>query len=336
MTLPPGKIPVDILKEVIFKNLGAKRGEVAVGPAAGIDGAVVDVGDKSLILSMDPITGALERIGWLAVNINANDISTFGVEPALFLSCILLPEKADRRTVEIISSQMNKAAQGLGMAIVGGHSESTPGLVNPIVAGCAMGTAEKGKYVTAAGAKEGDRIIITKTAGIEGTAILAADREEKLRETIRSSTLKSAREFFSRISVTKEASIAFKTGGVHAMHDPTEGGIAGGIHEIADASNLGFKILEQRIPVAKETLEICEAFEIDPLYLIASGSMLIAARKEAADEIEKSLKKSGIAASVVGEFLPSSENRIVKWKNGAETELARPTCDHLWVALAKQ
>ena len=336
MTLPPGKIPVDLLKEVIFKNLGAKRNAVALGPAAGIDGAVINVGNKSLILSMDPITGALERIGWLAININANDVSTFGVEPAFFLSCILLPEKADRKTVEIISSQMDKAAKSLGMAIVGGHCESTPGLTNPIVVGCAMGMTEKGNYVTAAGAKAGDKIMITKTVGIEGTAILASDREEKLRKTVRSSTLKSAKGFFSMISVAKEAALAFKTGGVHAMHDPTEGGIAGGIHEVADASNLGFKILEDRIPVAEETVEICKAFEIDPLYLIASGSMLIAARKDAADDIAKKLTKSGISTSVVGEFLSSSENRIVERKNGVENELARPTCDHLWVALARK
>jgi hydrogenase maturation factor len=252
------------------------------------------------------------------------------------LSCILLPEEADRKTIETISSQMDKATKGLGMAIVGGHCESTPGLTNPIVVGCAMGMAEKGNYVTAAGAKAGDKIMITKTAGLEGTAILATDREEKLRKTIRSSTLKRAREFFTMISVAKEAAVAFKTGGVHAMHDPTEGGIAGGIHEIADASNLGFRIFEERIPVAKETVEICGAFEIDPLYLIASGSMLIAARKGATDEIKKSLIKSRIEASVVGEFLPSSEDRIIKRKNGAKEKLARPICDHLWVALAKR
>ena len=336
MALPPGKIPVEILKEVIFNSLGAKRDEVAIGPAAGIDGAVINVGSKSLIVSMDPITGALQRIGLLAVNVNANDVSTFGVEPAFFLSCILLPEKTDRKTVETISSQMHKAAKDLGMAIVGGHCESTPGLTNPIVVGCAMGVTKKENYVTAAGAKAGDKIIITKTAGIEGTAILAADRAEKLRKTVRSSTLKRAKEFFSMISVAKEAVIAFKTGGVHAMHDPTEGGIAGGIHEVADASNLGFKIFENRIPVAKETSEICEAFRIDPAYLIASGSMLIAARKDFADDIKKALTKSGISASVVGDFLPSADDRIVKRKNGFETELPRPTCDHLWIALAEQ
>lgn len=336
MSLPPGKIPADLLKEVIFKNLGAKRDEVVLGPAAGIDCAVINLGDKSLIVKTDPITGALERIGWLAVNVNANDVSTFGVEPAFFLSCMLLPENADRKTVEIISTQMDKAAKELGMAIIGGHCESTPGLRKPIVVGCAMGVTEKGQYVTAAGAKAGDRILMTKTAGIEGTAILASDRKEKLKKTLNPSALKAAQEFFAKISVTKEALTAYRSGGVHAMHDPTEGGIAGGIHEIADASNLGFKIFEERIPVAKETLQICRVFNINPLYLIASGSMLIAARMEFAESILNNLRKKETPATMVGEFLSSPEKRIIVRKNGTEQELERPVSDHLWAALAKR
>ena len=182
MKLPPGKIPIEILKEVVFKNFGAQRGEVILGPAAGVDGAVLDVGNKNAIVSMDPITGAVERIGWEAININANDVATFGVEPAFFFSCIMLPENADSKIVETISTQMNTAAKELGIAIVGGHCESTPGLANPIVVGCIMGLTEKGKYVTAAGAKAGDKLILTKSAGIEGTAILATDREEQLKK----------------------------------------------------------------------------------------------------------------------------------------------------------
>jgi len=334
MTLPPGKIPAEILKQVVFENLGAKRKEVTLGPAAGIDSAVIDLGDKSLITKMDPITGALERIGWLAVNVNANNISTFGVQPSFFLSCILLPEKSKRKTVEIISTQMGRAAKELGMAIVGGHCESTPGLKNPIVVGCAMGLTEKGNYVTAAGAKAGDYIILTKTAGIEGTAILASDRKDKLK-TMRSSALKKAQEFFTKISVTKEALTAYHSGGVHAMHDPTEGGVAGGLHEMADASNLGFKISEEKIPIAKETLQICDAFDIDPLYLIASGSLLISADKNLTKNILRSLKDKEIPATVIGEFLPSPKERIITRKDGTEEKLARPVSDHLWVALAK-
>lgn len=334
MTLPPGKIPAEILKQVVFENLGAKRKEVTLGPAAGIDSAVIDLGDKSLITKMDPITGALERIGWLAVNVNANDISTFGVQPSFFLSCILLPEKSKRKTVEIISTQMDRAAKELGMAIVGGHCESTPGLKNPIVVGCAMGLTEKGNYVTTADAKAGDCIILTKTAGIEGTAILASDRKDKLK-TMRSSALKKAQEFFTKISVTKEALTAYHSGGVHAMHDPTEGGVAGGLHEMADASNLGFRISEGKIPIAKETIQICDAFDIDPLYLIASGSLLISADKKLTKNILRSLKDKEIPATVIGEFLPSPKERIITRKEGTEEKLARPVSDHLWIALAK-
>ncbi len=335
MTLPPGKIPIDILKQIVFKNLGAKRKEVTLGPAAGIDCAVIDLGDKSLIMKMDPITGALERIGWLAVNINANDISTFGVQPAFFLSCILLPKKSKRKTVEIICTQMDRAAKELGIAIIGGHCESTPGLKNPIVIGCAMGLTEKGNYVTAAGAKAGDKIILTKTAGIEGTAILASDREEKLKNTVTRSTIKKAQEFFEKISVTNEALTAYETGGVHAMHDPTEGGVAGGIHEMADASGLGFSIFEKEIPIATETLQVCKTFDINPLYLIASGSMLIAADTKSAEYIVSSLKKKNILATVIGEFLSSQNQRIIVKKNKTNEELARPVSDELWTALAR-
>jgi len=323
------------LKEVVFTNLGVKRKEVILGPSAGFDGAVIEVGNKSLIISMDPITGAIERIGWLAVTINANDVATFGVEPAFLSSCILLPESADRKTVETISVQMNEAAKDLGMAIVGGHCEVTPGLTNPIVVGCAMGITEKGNYVTAGGAKPEDKLVLTKSAGIEGTAILASDREKQLRKAVGASVLANAKRFFRQISVVKEAVIAFKTGVVNAMHDPTEGGVAGGVHEMADASNLGFKIFEEKIPVAKETLEVCRFFGIDPLYLIASGSMLIAARQDSANKVVETLEKNRMDADVIGEFLPSPERRLIRRRDNREEELARPVCDHLWLALEK-
>jgi len=333
--LPFGKIPVDILKEVVFKNLGVKREEVVLGPAAGFDGAVIDVGDKSLIVSMDPITGAIERIGWLAVNINANDVATFGVEPAFFSSCILLPENANRKTVETVCVQMNKAAKDLGIAIVGGHCEVTRGLANPIVIGCTMGVTEKGNYVTAGGAKPRDKLILTKSVGIEGTAILASDREKQLKKVLSASALENAKKFFNQISVVKEAITAVKTGGVNAMHDPTEGGVAGGIHEIADASNLGVKIREEKIRIQPETVKICEFFQIDPLQLIASGSLLITVNPNFADKVVKALEKNEIAAAVIGELLSSPKKRSITFKDGRLEKLVRPTSDHLWRALEK-
>jgi hydrogenase maturation factor len=336
MELPKGKIPIEILKEVVFKNLGIKRDEVALGPSAGIDGAVIEAGDRSLIVSMDPITGALERIGWLAVNVNANDIATFGVEPAFLFSCILLPEGADRKIVETICVQMNSAARELNMAIVGGHCEVTPGLINPIVVGCTMGITEKGNYVTSGGAKNEDKLILTKSAGIEGTAILASDKEKQSGKALSKEMLENAKGFFNQISVVREAMAAFKTGGVDAMHDPTEGGIIGGVYEMAEASNLGVRILEERIPVQPETALICKFFNIDPLQLVSSGALLIAAKPQTASKIIENLKQKKIQASIIGEFLKNPTDRTLVNRKREAKALPKPASDHLWIALSRK
>lgn len=335
MKLPPGKIPIDILKEVVFKNLGAERKEVILGPSAGVDGAVLDFGNKNVIVSMDPITGAVERVGWEAININANDVATFGVEPAFFFSCIMLPEGADSKIVENISTQMNIAAKELGIAIVGGHCESTPGLTNPIVVGCIMGLTEKGKYVTAAGAKAGDKLILTKSAGIEGTAILATDRQTQLSKIFSPAILESAKGFYNQISVVKDALTAYSAGGVNAMHDPTEGGILNGIHEMADAANFGVRVYEEKIPVEPETAKICRFYEIDPLQLISSGALLIAADPKAEDKIIDALCKQHIYADTIGEFNPNPNKRILIHKDDSVEMLPRPVSDHLWLALSR-
>ncbi|MEM3550870.1 MAG: AIR synthase family protein [Candidatus Bathyarchaeia archaeon] len=336
MRLPLGKVPVEVLKEVVFKNLGFKREEVVLGPSAGFDGAVINVDDKSLITSMDPITGAVERVGWLAVNVNANDVATFGVQPSYFSSCILLPEDADEKILEDICQQMDRASKDLEISIIGGHCEVTPGLKNPIVIGCAMGISAKGDYVTAGGAKPGDKLILTKEAGIEGTAILATERFNQLSKMgLNMKLLNSAQKFFERISVVKEGVSAFKTGGVNAMHDPTEGGVLGGIHEMADASNLGVKVFLNKIPVAIETQKICSFFQIDPLRLISSGALLIASKPESTSKIIKCLKAQRVEANVIGEFLDKAERRILVLDDGSEEVLPRPEYDHLWIALEK-
>jgi len=335
MKLPPGKIPIDILKEVVFKNLGANRREVILGPAAGVDGAVIDMGAKDAIVSMDPITGAVERVGWEAIIINANDVATFGVEPAFFFSCIMLPEGVDSKIIENISAQMDAAAKEIGVAIVGGHCEITPTIKSPIVVGCIMGLTEKGKYVTAAGAKAFDKLILTKSAGIEGTAILGTDRQEQLKKVFSPELLQAAQGFYKQISVVKDALTAYRAGGVHAMHDPTEGGILNGVHEMADAAGLGVHIHEDKITVEPETAKICRFYEIDPLQLISSGALLIAADAAAADNIISSLCKERIYADVIGEFTSNPNKRLLFKKDGSANILPRPTSDHLWLALSR-
>ncbi len=335
MKLPPGKIPIDLLKDIVFKNLGAHRGEVILGPTAGVDGAVLDMGNKTAIVSMDPITGAVERIGWEAININANDIATFGVEPAFFFSCIMLPEGSNSKIIEIISKQMDAAAKEIGVAIVGGHCEITPTIKSPIVVGCIMGLTDKGKYVTAAGAKSGDKLILTKSAGIEGTAILATDRQEQLSKVFPPELLQCAQGFYNQISVVKDALTAYRAGGVHAMHDPTEGGILNGIHEIADAAGLGVRIYEDKITVEPETAKICRFYEIDPLQLISSGALLIAADSEETENIVEQLCQEHIYADVIGEFTSNPNKRLLIKKDGLTDILPRPTSDHLWLAFSR-
>jgi len=335
MKLPHGKIPQKTLERIVLKYLGFKREEVVLGPAVGEDGAVVEIGDKAIVSSVDPITGAIERIGWLAVNICANDVATFGIEPKFFSSCILLPENSNEHLLEEICRQIDAAAKKLRIAVIGGHSEVTPELTHPVVVGYCVGVTEKGNYVTSGGAKACDKLILTKTAGIEGTAILATEKYEKLKKVIDNENLVSAQSFFDEISVVDDALTAFQCGGVNAMHDPTEGGIAGGIHEMADASKLGVKVYEEKIPIAKETLEICNYFKIDPLQLISSGALLISAEKNKSQKIVEKLEAEGIKASIIGEFIKDKEKRIIVRKNGKIEKLPRPKCDHLWIALER-
>ncbi len=333
--LPVGKVPVEVLRKVILTHIGARRPEVILGPSEGEDGAVLRVGDKIIVSSVDPISGALEKVGWEAVNISANDVATFGVKPIFFSSCILLPKKASVEVVESICGEIDSAAKALDMAVIGGHSEITPGLDHPIVVGFSMGITEPGEYVTSAGARPGDLILITKHVGLEGASILAADRYNLLRGVMSEDSLRIAKEFYRQISVVKEALLAFDTGGVTAMHDPTEGGLANGIHELSDASNVGFKVYEEKIPVASETREICNFFGIDPLQLISSGVLLATIRPEFEKRITTLLEKNGVETSIIGEVLASKEKRIIVRKDGTEAKLIRPLSDHLWKALAK-
>jgi hydrogenase maturation factor len=333
MKLPSGKVPPDILRTTVFQHLGAERNEVVVGPSLGVDGAVIKVGAVYVVSSMDPITGVMERIGWEAININANDVATFGVQPAFFSSCILLPETSTGKTVETICKQIDSGAKELGIAVIGGHSEITPNLTFPIVIGSCLGLSVDGNYVTANGAKPGNQLILTKSVGMEGAAILALDRGEMLTRELGLAMVEKARKLSDKISVVREALLAFGTGRVTAMHDPTEGGFAGGLHELADASNVGFRVFAEQISIADETEKICDFFQIDPLQLIASGSLLISVEKDSGSEVLGVLTRSGIEATVIGELLPSRASRFIVDRHGVEKHLVRPQSDHLWRAL---
>jgi hydrogenase expression/formation protein HypE len=334
MSLLLGKVPNKVLQEIVFRNLGAKRDDVVLNPSIGEDAAIVQAGNEFLAVSSDPITGAEEWLGWLAVHVSTNDVATRGVQPRWFNSIILLPKNSTAELVEKICTQMDKAASQLNVAIIGGHCEVTPGIEHPIVTGCAIGVAEEGKYVTCGGARIGDNIILTKGTGIEGTAILASDRRTELLKVFDENFLNQAENFFEKISVVKDALTAFKIGGVSAMHDPTEGGVAGGLHELADAANIGFNVYEEKILVSEETHKICAHFNVDPMQLISSGSLLIVAKEEKTDKIISSLSNNDVQSSIIGEVTKPALGRNLVTRTGEKTRLIRPVSDHLWRALA--
>lgn len=326
--LPPGKIPPEKLREIVFNRLGAPGERVIIKSDLGVDATAIDFGSSVLVASTDPITGAEERIGFYAVHINANDVATFGAKPKWFLVSILLPENADEALLAKIMDELHESAKKLGVAIVGGHTEVTPGLHRPIVVGTMLGEVSKEKLVTSNGAKPGDAIILTKWAGLEGTSIIASEREEELVKVFGREFVERAKSFISMISVVEDALTANEAG-VDAMHDPTEGGITNGLHEMADAAKLGLRVYAEKIPIREETLKICEFYGLNPLALISSGALIIAAPKENADGIISALEGKGINASVIGEFLEDKDSKVIV-ENGRERPLERPESDELW------
>ena len=330
----PGKVPPDILKKIVFSHLGVLDPSVLLGPRLGEDASLIQIGDKVIVVSTDPITGSVEDIGWLVVHVNANDIATFGVAPRWLLVSIMLPSGYKPLELAKIMKQIDEASRELGVAVVGGHSEVTERIDQPIIVGFMMGATEKDNYVTASGARTGDAILLTKTVAIEGTAILATEGYATLSKSISVDVIGKGRKLRERISVVKDGVVAFATGHVHAMHDPTEGGLAGGIHELCDASHVGFEIRSDDIPISSPTRRICETLEINPLELISSGSMIISCAAENANEVIHALESEGIAATRIGTIVSDPDHRKILI-NGSLVDMPRPKSDALWTALKK-
>jgi hydrogenase expression/formation protein HypE len=328
-----GKIPHSELENIIFKHLGVINKKVILGPKIGEDAAILKIGSKVIIISTDPITGATKNIGWLSVHINANDVASYGIKPSWYLCSILLPENSDKKLIKEIMNEIDKACRELKVAVIGGHSEISSQLNRPIVIGTMLGETDSGKYVTSSGAKNGDKIIITKSVGLEGTAILASEFERKLNSKINKRSLKRAKEFIRSISIVKDALTAMKEGGVTSMHDPTEGGLINGLWEIAEASDVGLQVYESEIPITMETKQICQIFGIDCLRLMSSGSLLITSRPEKSKKILNSLERNKIPAFVIGEINTKKVGRFLLEKDGKKVKIKPRAQDELYKAM---
>jgi hydrogenase maturation factor len=322
-----GKLSPDALRRLVLGKLGTRRADVLVHAAFGEDAAVIDFGAESCVLSADPITAAGERAGWLGVHVACNDIAAMGAAPVGVLATVLLPERADEALVSTIMDDMHQASTELGIEILGGHTEVTPGIAAPILSVTAVGRAPRQRIVRSSGARLGDALVLAKWAGLEGTAILATDGADALTGRVSAELIAAGQRCIDLVSVVREGLTAAELGAT-AMHDPTEGGVLGAVWEMAEASGLGFELDADLVPIQEETRAICEAFGVDPLKLISSGALLITCPDGSA--MVRGLEARALTATVIGRMLDAE--RIVL--RDGRREPAEPVWrDELWRVL---
>jgi hydrogenase expression/formation protein HypE len=308
-----GKLDFDDLRNIIINNKTIRRSEVKVRNDVGEDCSIIDFGDCEGIFSTDPITGANENVGKLAVHINCNDIASSGGEPIGILVTILAPTSSSLEEINKVMNEIDEEAAKIGVEIIGGHTEVTSAVNKMVISVTVIGKNLKGKSIKTAGAKVDDDIIVTKAIGLEGTYILINDYEERIQKKLSKEEIDFGKSLINKISVLEEGRIGGEFG-VNSMHDITEGGLLGGLFEVAMASNKGFKIFKDKIPMFDITKKVCAEFKIDPLRLISSGSMLITTKN--GEELVKQLREKGIDASIIGKIseqggvLVDKENEI--------------------------
>jgi len=325
--LPPGKLNSDYLSELIGK-IEIKDKDIVVGPGIGEDAAVIKINDRFVIVKSDPITFATERIGWYVVNVNANDIAAMGGTPRWFLVTILLPEgKTTKAMIEEIMDDLKKSCNELGISLIGGHTEVTPNLTHPILAGTMIGETNSNRLIKTDGVREGDLLFMTKGVAIEATSVIAREKKHEVIENFGEDFYLRCINFLENpgISVVKDAKLALESVNVTGMHDPTEGGVLNGAYEMARGVGLGLEIYLKSIPVYEETKILCSHFNISPYGAIASGSLLIAVDRRDGDKIERVFNKNnnhfGVPPiSYIGRFTRSGEPVFVM-KNGEREEI---------------
>ncbi len=328
--LPLGKLPPDLLEKMLSKA-PSHDPRVILGPGIGLDCAVLDVGESLLVLKTEPITFVTDAIGWYALQIAANDIATTGAAPRWYMATLLLPE---RRTtpalVEEISSQAYQACRELGVTIIGGHTEITYGLDRPIMVGTLIGEVSREKLITPLGARPGDRVLLTKGVPVEATAILAREFPQRLENAFTAEEVCAAQNFLYQpgISVLRDAQIAVAAGNVTAMHDPTEGGLAAALWEMAQACGHTIIFDPRQVKIPALSGRICRLFGLDPLATIASGALLITAPPQDAQAISAALQHASIDCAEIG-LVAEGAPEVRVAGEGERSLLPRPMRDEI-------
>jgi len=311
----------------VYSHGGKRNSRLVLGPGIGRDTAVVRLGKKLVVLTADPVTGTTKQIGEHSVHINANDIAATGAKPVWYMCTVLLPPSTSERSLARIMSGIDQVSRSLGITVAGGHTEVTRGLDRPLIAGFMIGEIG-GRVLSSANMRVGDWILMTKTAGIEGTAILASEYSERLKR-IKPAMVRKAQSLAKEISIVDEAMSISKIAGVHALHDPTEGGVLNGLWELAEASGLGIEVWADRIPLAAETSRICSELRLDPLKLMSSGCLLVAVAPHSVERVMKELRNHRVRVSEVGRVRPRAKGRFLL-KGGKKLDLVAVPQDELY------
>lgn len=324
-----GKLPPLLLEKYVWRRHGRDDPRVLVGPGIGEDAAVIEMGDRVLVLHSDPITEAVEGIGWLALNIAANDIAATGAKPLWASVTILLPEGFREELLDEITGDLHRAAEELGVSIVGGHTEEAPRLDRPILVVTMLGEAPRDRYVRTGGARPGDFVLVVKSAGLEGTAILARDFRGLLESHgVGRNLLERAAGFAADVSVVREALLLAELGAT-SLHDPTEGGLIGGLVEVALASGKTIELWEKDVPVRRETRAICGALGLDPLKLISSGALIATVPPDKLGRVEEALIRLGVEYGVAGRVRGGGAKLVIHRAGGGREEYVEPPIDEL-------
>lgn len=326
--LKVGKLDSDVLEKIVIGKIKNKRAEVLVHAGVGEDCATIDFGEYECVLSTDPITASVNDIGRLCIHISCNDIASNGIEPVGILLAVMLPEGTTEHDVSVIMEQAAEAAAECNVEIIGGHTEITKAVNQPVIVSTAVGRGRKWQSASAEKIKVGDYILMTKKAGIEGTGIIASDRADELRSFLSEEEIEAAKKLLKKVSVVKDGTAAGSVG-THGMHDVTEGGILGGIWEMCRIAGVGAEVWDDKIPMEPVTRKICEHYGIDSLRLISSGAMLIMAAPEKKDEILEKLAGVGVEASEIGRILPPDEG-LYLLRDGKTIEIQPPEADELY------
>jgi hydrogenase expression/formation protein HypE len=332
MTLPVGKVPAALLAGLFSKHVTLDD-RVVLGPRVGEDAAVIDMGDRYLVATTDPITFVDDisaGLGRYALVVNANDLAVRGAAPRWFLATCLLPEgRTTEDAVESLFGQLGAGCRELGVSLVGGHTEVTHGLDRPIVVGTMLGEVARDRLVTTGGARPGDVLLLTKGIPVEGTAIIARVRAAELvARGYAEPLLARARACVDRLSIVPEALLAAELAPVHAMHDPTEGGVATALWELAEAAGVGLAVEADRIPVLPEGRALCDEFGLDPLGTIASGSLLIALAPADAGVVLHGCAREGIDCAFIGRVV-GRESGVTLTRGGRSAEMPRFSRDEI-------